>query len=291
MGAALAVTGALVAGYSSYKQYETSKSYAHQQTILARANGFAQMRQLQMQSAMLAQQANAYMAQSGAFVRQADAYVMQAQIAERTGQILQANEMARASQAEKEAEEQSRRAAELRRQMIGGAKTQFAANGVLLESRPQSAVAMWEQDETADLAYELMGIKDKRDNEVWGYVWNGNQARLQGLFDAQALKLQGDASMIEAGNARINASSAMAQSRIALLEAQMAGTNWLGVRATGNANVDAAQWNMYSSIGGSAATIGTVAYSRSDRPTARTGSAYQPNNDASARFANSPLNA
>ncbi|HRT05701.1 MAG TPA: hypothetical protein P5204_08385, partial [Kiritimatiellia bacterium] len=233
----------------------------------------------------------AYMAQSGAFVKQANAFVAQAQIAARTGQILQANEMVRASQAEKEAEEQSRRAAELRRQLIGGAKTQFAANGVLLESRPQSAVAMWEQDETADLAFELMGIKEKRDNEVWGYVWNGNQARLQGLFDAQALKLQGDASMIEAGNARINASSAMAQSRIALLEAQMAGTNWLGVRAAGNANVDAARWNMYSSIGGSAATIGTVAYSRSASPTARTGSAYQPNNDASARFANSPLNA
>ena len=291
MGAALAVVGAAVYGYSAYRQYEASKKYARQQANLARANGFAQMRQLQMQSAMLAQQANAYMAQSGAFVRQADAYAMQAQIEARTGQILQANEMTRASQAEKEADEQSRRAAELRRQMIGGAKTQFAANGVLLESRPQSAVAMWEQDETADLAYELMGIKDKRDNEVWGYVWNGNQARLQSLFDAQALKLQGDASMIEAGNARINASSAMAQSRIALLEAQMAGTNWLGVRAAGNANVDAAQWNMYSSIGGSAATIGTVAYSKSDRPTARTGSAYQPNNDASARFANSPLNA
>ena len=83
MGAALAVGGALLGVYSSYKQYETSKSYAHQQTILARANGFAQMRQLQMQSAMLAQQANAYMAQSGAFVRQADAYVIQAQIAAR----------------------------------------------------------------------------------------------------------------------------------------------------------------------------------------------------------------
>ena len=291
MGAALAVAGALVGAYSAYSQYDSAKDFAKQQTILARANGLTQMRQLQMQSAMLARQANAYMAQSGAFVRQADAYDIQAQIAARTGQILQANEMARASQSEKEAEEQSRRAAELRRQLIGGAKTQFAANGVLLESRPQSAVAMWEQDETADLAYELMGIKDKRDNEVWGYVWKGNQARLQGLFDAQALKLQGDASMIEAGNARINASSAMAQSRIALLEAQMAGTNWLGVRATGNANVDAARWNMYSSVGGSAATIGTVAYSRSDRPTARTGSAYQPNNDASAIYKRSPLNA
>lgn len=281
MGAAIAVAGALVGAYSAYRQYDASKSFAHQQTILARANGFMQMRQFQIQSSMLAKQASAYMAQSGAFVKQANAFVDQAQIAARTGQILQANEMVRASQAEKEAEQQSRRAAELRRQMIGGAKTQFAANGVLLESRPQSAVAMWEQDETADLAFELMGIKEKRDNEVWGYVWNGNQARLQGLFDAQALKLQGDASMIEAGNARINASASLAQARISTINAQLASMSWLQVREQGNAAVNASRWNLIGSVGSMVGASGSAMYSYGGSSGGK--SILQPNNDASVR--------
>lgn len=263
MGYALVVVGSLISAYSSYRQYSSAQDSARRQTQLAQMQSAQQMRQFQLQSAMYASQAGAFGAQAGALTKQADEFLKQAKFANTTGKILQSNEMVRAAQAQREAEEEARRSAELRRQLVGGAKTMFAANGVLLESRPQSAVAMWEQDETADLATELMGIQDKRDNEVWGHVWSGNTARMQGLFDAQSLKLQSDASKIEAGAARANAATASAQSRIASIDAMIASTSWMAVREQGRANVDAARWNMYSSIGGAVASVGSYAYSKS----------------------------
>lgn len=260
--------GAAVAAGSAYAAYDSARESARRQTQLAQQNSAMQMRQYQLQSAMMANQSRAYMAQSSALDRQAGEYLKQADIAATTGKILQANEMARAAQAQKEADEQSRKAAEMRRQLVGGVRTQFAANGVLLESRPQSAVAMWEQDEENDLAYELSNIRERRDNEVWAYVWNGNQARMQGLFDAQALRLQSDATRIEAGTARISAAEASAQSRISRINSFIAGTSWMSVQAQGRANVQSAQWNFYGALGGVGMAAGSFAASKNSSASA-----------------------
>ena len=271
--------GAAVSAISAYAQYDNARESARRQTQLAQQNSAMQMRQYQMQSAMLASQSQAYMAQSSALDRQAAEYMKQADIANTTGKILQTNEMVRAAQAQKEADEQSRRAAEMRRQLVGGVRTQFAANGVLLESRPQSAVSMWEADEENDLAYELSGIRERRDNEVWGYVWNGNQARMQGLFDAQALRLQSDATRIEAGNARISAAEASAQSRISRINSYIAATSWMTVEAQGRANVQSAEYGFYGSLGGIGMAAGAYGASKSGTTTtAKTGTTQSPLN-------------
>lgn len=266
MGAAavpLMVIGGIAGVGASYMNYQNTRDLMGQQNVATMATARLQQQQYLMQSAMQAQQAAALMGQSGALMRQADAYVMQSGIAAKTGELLQANEMRRASQAQREAEEQSRRAAEMRRQLIGEGKVKFAANGVLLEGRPQAAVAMWEQDEAADLAYELSGIKRQVDNEVWGYVFNGSQQRMQGLFDAQALKLQGDATRIEAGTAQANAAASLAQSRLSRINAQSAMLQANATIANNNAATQGALWNLIGSIGGIGMSMGTMFAGRS----------------------------
>ena len=115
---------------------------------------------------------------------------------------------------------------------------------------------MWEQDEAADLAFELQGIKRIADNEVWGYVTQGTQVKLQSLFDAQSLKLQADGAKIEASNARINAAGSMAQSRISAINANIAILEGQNAVAQGNAATDASFWNMLGSIGGFGFSMG-----------------------------------
>ena len=256
---ALIGIGAGVGLFGSYMGYRGAASAAKQQGRLAMQNAALQQQQYMMQSAFQAMQAQALMAQSGAFMSQASAFMQQADIAARTGEILQDNQMYRAAQAERERDEAARRASEMRRQLIGGGKVTFAANGVLLESRPQSAVAMWEQDEVADLAFELSGIKRVADNEIFGFVMQGYQDRMQGLFNAEALHLQAEGAKIEAGNARINAAGSMAQSRISLINGQLAILGGQATVAQLDAAADAALWNFIGSIGGLGMSVGLFA--------------------------------
>ena len=251
--------GAGVGVLGSYMGYQGAVSAARQQGQLAMQNAALQQQQYMMQSAFQAMQAQALMAQSGAFMSQASAFMQQADIAARTGEILQDNQMYRAAQAERERDEAARRASEMRRQLIGGGKVTFAANGVLLESRPQSAVAMWEQDEVADLAFELSGIKRMADNEIFGFVMQGYQDRMQGLFNAEALHLQAEGAKIEAGNARINAAGSMAQSRISQINGQLAILAGQATVAQLDSAADQAMWSFIGSLGGLGMSVGLFA--------------------------------
>ena len=248
--------GAGVGLFGSYMGYQSAQNAAKQQGRLAMQNAALQQQQFMMQSAFQAMQAQALMQQSGAFMQQADAFMQQADIAARTGEILQDAQMYRAAQAERERDEAARRASEMRRQLIGGGKVTFAANGVLLESRPQSAVAMWEQDEVADLAFELSNIKRIADNEIFGFVTQGYQDRMQALFTAEGLRLQAEGARIDAGNARINAAGSMAQSRISLINGQLAILGGQATVAQLDAAADAALWNFIGSIGGLGMSVG-----------------------------------
>ena len=257
--AAVIGIGAGVGLFGGYMGYRGAASAAKQQGRLAMQNAMMQQQQFMMQSAFQAMQAQALMQQSGAFMQQADAFMMQSSIAARTGEILQDAQMYRASQAEMERDHQAKRAAELRRQLIGEGRTRFAANGVLLESRPQSAVAMWEQDEVADLAFELSGIKRMADNEIFGFVMQGYQDRMQGLFNAEALHLQAEGAKIEAGNARINAAGSMAQSRISQINGQLAILAGQATVAQLDSAADQAMWSFIGSLGGLGMSVGSFA--------------------------------
>ena len=257
--AAVIGIGAGVGLFGSYMGYQGAASSAKQQGRLAMQNAAMQQQQFMMQSAFQAMQAQALMGQSGAFMSQASAFMQQADIAARTGEILQDAQMYRASQAEMERDQQAKRAAQLRRQLIGEGRTRFAANGVLLESRPQSAVAMWEQDEVADLAFELSNIKRVADNEIFGFVTQGYQDRMQALFTAEGLRLQAEGARIDAGNARINAAGSMAQSRISEINGQIAILSGQAAAAQADAASDAALWNFIGSIGGIGMSVGSFA--------------------------------
>ena len=291
----MAAVGGGLGIVSSYMGYRTTVSSLNSQNSYIMANARLQQQQFGIQSAMQRAQAAAFMAQSGALSRQAAAYMQQSTIAAKTGAILQANESRRASQAQREGEESSKRASELRRQLIGEGKVKFAANGVLVEGRPQSAVAMWEQDEVADLAVELGGIKRQVDNEVFGYMFNGSQQRMQGLFDAQALKLQADASRIEAGTAGANAAGALAQSRLSQINAASAMLQARANVSQNNAAAQGALWGFIGSVAGIGSDFGTFMAGRSAYQTPAGGSAsYMSSNSMSSniysRTSPGPLN-
>jgi len=234
MGAAIPVimvASAAVGAGAAYMNYRNTADAMAQQNAMATQQAMLMQQQYAMQASLQSQQAAAYSAQAG--------------IAARTGQILQANEMHKAAQAQREGEKKSKTAAERRRLLVGSGKVKFAANGVLLESRPQASVAMWEQDEAADLAFELSGIKQQVDNEVFGYIWNGYNARLQGLFDAQALEMQ-------AGAANANAANSLLQGELAVTSAQ-------ATIAQNDAATDSALWGFIGSLantGGQLASYG-----------------------------------
>ena len=269
--AVLIGAGAVAGGVASVAGYVSTRDAMQQQSALAMQNATMQQQQYMMQSAFQAMQASAFMSQSGALMRQADAFIDQSKIAAKTGEILQENQMFRAAQAERERDEQARKATVMRKQLIGEGTTRFAANGVLIESRPQSAVAMWEQDEVADLAFELSNIKRIADNEIFGFVQQGNQDRIQSLFSAEAMRLQAEGAKIEAGTAAINAQGAMMQSRLSVISGQMAIVSGRATAAQADAATDAALWNMIGNLSGIGMNVGTMmasgGASRTAKPT------------------------
>lgn len=261
--------GATAVGVSAYQQYNIAQDAARTQATLAMQQGQMQYQQYMMQSAFQSMQAAAFMNQSSMLTDQAAAYQQQAQIAKTTGDILQQQQMMRAAQVEEERDRLAQVASTKRRLLIGEGKVKFAANGVLIESRPQSAVAMWEQDEVADLAYELSEIKRSADNEIFGFVSQGYQDKLQSLFTAEGLRLQGEATKIEAYNARINAAGSEMQSAISGANAAMAMIQAQAGVAAANQQADTALWGMVGSLAGLGMQGATMAsgMSRNSSPT------------------------
>lgn len=181
---------------------------------VARSTG-AQVQLALMQSQMLLRQSSAFESSAAAYSKQAGMFMDQAKYAKKIGEMRSAQEYARARQAEIDAERASVTANEQRRQKIGGAIATFAGHGVSVDAGNISAVSLWEQDEVADLAFEMGNIKEKRDNEVWGYMFQGNEDRMQGLFDAQALAIQAQGALINAAGDRARANYAYGDSLIA----------------------------------------------------------------------------
>lgn len=85
------------------------------------------------------------------------------------------------------------------RQTTSSGRAAAAANGVLLESRAESAPAVWEQDAAEELAYESSKIDYNANLQAWGY----NQSARTNLINARNARRTGNlrvaTSLIKAG--------------------------------------------------------------------------------------------
>ena len=114
------------------------------------------------------------------------------------------------------AEREAADAALRRRQLVAEGKTQFAANGLLLDAEPTSAPNIWEQDQAAELAIEQYDIRRNAQLAAWGYNTqavidrsSGDMAYSAGRLGASSALIGGVGSSIQAGAAGYNLGSAL----------------------------------------------------------------------------------
>lgn len=251
-----------VGSYLSTSSALRQQGQAAMQSAALQSSMFQSQAQMSMmQSGMLSAQAGLFNKSASMFTQQAGMFLDQSNWSVRMGKILSAQEYARARQTESDAERASMVAAEQRRLKTGAAMAGFAANGVSVDA--STSVQLWEQDEMADLAFEMGTIKEKRDNEVWGYVWQGDTKKMQGLFDAQSYAIQSQGALINAGTESMKAQQAKGEAGLAVMQAGIFGLqsqNALlagqAAQAQANAGRQNALWGMVGSIAG----LGTSAF-------------------------------
>ena len=114
------------------------------------------------------------------------------------------------------AEREAADAALRRRQLVAEGKTQFAANGLLLDAEPTSAPNIWEQDQAAELAIEQYDIRRNAQLAAWGYNTqavidrsSGDMAYSAGRLGASSALIGGVGSAIQAGAAGYSLGSAL----------------------------------------------------------------------------------
>ncbi len=90
------------------------------------------------------------------------------------------------------------------RQRVGAGRTQFAANGVVVDT---GAAALWEQDEAADAALEQLDIMQQFEDQSWQYRTQANKALAEGYAAAAG---QAGAAMGAAGEAYASSLQRMA---------------------------------------------------------------------------------
>lgn len=83
-------------------------------------------------------------------------------------------ERARAEIAKKNAEIQAGRLDVQRRQATASGMAAFAANGMLLDTDPESAPNMWEQDMAAETAWQKEELRAQAMYEAWGHTSNAS---------------------------------------------------------------------------------------------------------------------
>ncbi len=126
------------------------------QTVQAGASGYGQLRQAQLDRKGLEDQARA--------------------------------EERRAQQALDGAAVEKMDAARRTRRLVGQGRVAAAANGVMLESRPEALASMWEQDARAELAYDSAKIDYNAQLEAWGYRENARRLRRQGRLGVKSAR-------------------------------------------------------------------------------------------------------
>jgi hypothetical protein len=212
MGALIGGSALPIYQAAEWEKYRSTKKENRLLSEQAMQQGRLLNMQYSMQSAMMAQQAQFHSIQ-------ADALHQQAEFAKRHANTLASFETQKAAIAQQEDERELERIAKIRRLHIGAGLVAYAGNGVLLEARDDSAPAMWERDEMADLAVEMVLMRHETDKEVWGFLRNSAAIRLQGEQDAYALRLQALSANLDAANAMMSSGIATLQAASALTQA------------------------------------------------------------------------
>lgn len=243
-----------VAAIAGYRQQQSALRAMEQNALVSSQ---FQSRMYNLQSSMLTAQSGLFAESASAFARQSGMFMEQSEWARRLGMIQSAHEFARARQAENDAERDSLVAAEQRRQKIGSGVVAFAANNVAVDA--SSAVQLWEQDEVADLAFEMENITEARDNEVYGYVWSGHTAAIQGLFEAQSYAIQAQGSLINAAAQSAHAANAAGEAGIATMQASNALLAGEAAAAQYRSQRRQNTWNLVGSLAGMGTDLGLMA--------------------------------
>lgn len=180
--------GALAVGTSLYSA--VSSAHAKKKSYKAQAEASYRNAQiLERQSAMLMDSAKAYAKQAR----------ITASIGEENARLTRY----RASFIQNSEDftlAQSRAAA---RASVGSAKTSFAANGILLEDRSDSAVAIWEQDEVANSVIDRLNIMQQYEDEAYSYLTEAQNQLVQGYGGAAQYAGQAASSAADAVSASL----------------------------------------------------------------------------------------
>lgn len=139
-----------------------------------------------------------YSQQAGSLMRVANAYSGVARLQIQMGQDNAKHERVRAGKVQFFIDQNQREAVVEAQQAVGEGLATFAASGVMVEGREGAAVAMWEQDETADAAYQQLLVMQKGQDTIWEYLMAANQREAEGY--GQAAGTYGQAADV-AGNA------------------------------------------------------------------------------------------
>lgn len=171
---------------------------------------YAQNRANKASASALKQQAGIYGAQAEASLRTAAMYAKQAGMNVALGKGNARNLRLAAANLDPYEQYALRNARVEARRRVGEGRTQFAANGVMVDT---GAAALWEQDEAADAALERLDIMQQFEDQSWEYRTQANKALAEGYAAAAA---NAGAAMGAAGDAyaaRLQQSAALAQAK------------------------------------------------------------------------------
>ena len=177
--------------------------------------------------------AAAYNRQAGLYEKQGDIYGMSAEAYGRSaataisvGKANARNLRLSASMLQRYEDLAVEAAAKEARARIGAGRAGYAANGVLVDS---GSAAMWEQDEAADAAIEILDIQQQFEDQGWSYRLQANQAEAAGYgraaeFAGQAAGAYGQAygSYLQAVESRRQATETKKDSKYQMISSGIA---------------------------------------------------------------------
>lgn len=142
---------------------------------------YTQNRANKTQASSLREQAGIYGSMADSSLRAAGMYAGQARMSAKLGKANARNLRLAAAHLDQFEQLALRNATLEARQRVGAGRTEFAANGVMVDT---GAAARWEQDEAADAALERLDIMQQFEDQSWQYRTQANVALAEGYAAA-----------------------------------------------------------------------------------------------------------
>lgn len=177
-------------------------------SIMASKAGNANASSLFRQSMLYGKQGDMFMKSSRAYSGAAKKMIA-------VGKANAKQERLKASQVQTYTDAQISETVKEGQQAVGNGKVAFAANGILLEDRSGSSVAMWEQDEAADNAYQQLLVLQNSENTIWNYMMSANQKIAEGYGNAAGMYGQAASMAAQAYSSRLQSQYAYADAESA----------------------------------------------------------------------------